>query len=65
MGGGTFGNRSATAEFNIWADPEAAAIVFGYGGPLIMAGLDVTHRFQAPPSGSHGSARRRGSSPRC
>jgi inosine-uridine nucleoside N-ribohydrolase len=25
MGGGTFGNRSATGEFNIWADPEAAA----------------------------------------
>lgn len=49
MGGGTFGNRSATAEFNIWADPEAAAVVFAYGGPLIMAGLDVTHRFQATP----------------
>ncbi len=49
MGGGTFGNRSATAEFNIWADPEAAAIVFDYGGPLRMAGLDVTHRFQATP----------------
>jgi len=49
MGGGTFGNRSTHAEFNIWADPEAAAIVFGYGGPLIMAGLDVTHRFQATP----------------
>jgi inosine-uridine nucleoside N-ribohydrolase len=25
MGGGSFGNRSAAAEFNIWADPEAAA----------------------------------------
>ncbi|MFA5774178.1 MAG: nucleoside hydrolase [Ilumatobacteraceae bacterium] len=49
MGGGTFGNRSAVAEFNIWADPEAAAIVFGYGGPLIMCGLDVTHRLQATP----------------
>jgi inosine-uridine nucleoside N-ribohydrolase len=49
MGGGTFGNRTATGEFNIWADPEAAAIVFGYGGRLIMAGLDVTHRFQATP----------------
>lgn len=49
MGGGTFGNRTATAEFNIWADPEAAAIVFAYGGSLVMAGLDVTHQFQATP----------------
>lgn len=49
MGGGTFGNRTATGEFNVWADPEAAAIVFAYGGPLVMAGLDVTHQFQATP----------------
>lgn len=49
MGGGSFGNRTAAAEFNLWADPEAAAIVFGYGGPLIMSGLDVTHQFQATP----------------
>jgi inosine-uridine nucleoside N-ribohydrolase len=49
MGGGTFGNRTPTGEFNIWADPEAAAIVFGYGGQIVMAGLDVTHRFQATP----------------
>ncbi len=49
MGGGTFGNRTAAAEFNVWADPEAASIVFGYGGPLIMAGLDVTHQMQATP----------------
>jgi inosine-uridine nucleoside N-ribohydrolase len=49
MGGGLFGNRTATAEFNIWADPEAAAIVMGYGGPLIMAGLDVTYQLQATP----------------
>lgn len=49
MGGGTFGNRTAIAEFNIWADPEAAAIVFDYGGPLIMSGLNVTHRLQATP----------------
>jgi inosine-uridine nucleoside N-ribohydrolase len=47
MGGGTFGNRTAVAEFNIWADPEAAAIVFDYGGRLVMAGLDVTHQFLA------------------
>jgi inosine-uridine nucleoside N-ribohydrolase len=50
MGGGTFGNRTVTAEFNIWVDPEAASIVFGYEGPLVMAGLDVTHQFQATPT---------------
>jgi inosine-uridine nucleoside N-ribohydrolase len=49
MGGGLFGNRTPTAEFNIWADPEAAAIVIEYGGPLIMAGLDVTYQLQATP----------------
>jgi len=47
MGGGTFGNRTTAAEFNIWVDPEAADIVFSYGGRLIMAGLDVTHQFRA------------------
>jgi inosine-uridine nucleoside N-ribohydrolase len=53
MGGGSFGNRSAVAEFNIWADPDAASIVFGDAGaagrPLVMAGLDVTHQFLATP----------------
>jgi len=50
MGGGSFGNRSAAAEFNIWADPEAAAIVFGSGAPLTMAGLDVTHQLLVTPA---------------
>ncbi|HWL44029.1 MAG TPA: nucleoside hydrolase [Ilumatobacter sp.] len=45
MGGGSYGNRTPAAEFNIWADPEAAAIVFAAGIPLTMAGLDVTHQF--------------------
>jgi inosine-uridine nucleoside N-ribohydrolase len=49
MGGGSFGNRTPVAEFNIWADPEAASIVFDAGVPLVMAGLDVTHQFQATP----------------
>jgi inosine-uridine nucleoside N-ribohydrolase len=49
MGGGLFGNRTPTAEFNIWADPEAAAMVIDYGGPLIMAGLDATYQLQATP----------------
>ena len=39
------GNRTPTAEFNIWADPEAAHIVFESGVPLIMCGLNVTHQF--------------------
>lgn len=49
MGGGRFGNWTAAAEFNLWCDPEAADIVFSYGGPLIMSGLDLTHQFQATP----------------
>jgi len=45
MGGGAhIGNVSATAEFNIWADPEAAAIVFESFPMTTMVGLDVTHR---------------------
>ena len=38
------GNTTASAEFNIWSDPEAAAIVFGAGIPIRMATLDVTHQ---------------------
>jgi inosine-uridine nucleoside N-ribohydrolase len=45
MGGAAVGgNVTATAEFNIWADPEAAALVFRTGGPFTMVGLDVTHQ---------------------
>ena len=38
------GNVTATAEFNIHADPEAAARVFRCGAPLIMSGLNLTHQ---------------------
>ena len=45
MGGGIHhGNRTALAEFNIYADPEAAQIVFASGLPVVMAGLDVTEK---------------------
>jgi inosine-uridine nucleoside N-ribohydrolase len=44
MGGAVWGgNSSGTAEFNIWADPEAARIVFDSKLPIVMSGLDVTH----------------------
>ena len=38
------GNVTPAAEFNIWADPEAAARVFTSGIDTTMVGLDVTHR---------------------
>jgi inosine-uridine nucleoside N-ribohydrolase len=38
------GNVTPAAEFNVWADPEAAARVFGSGLDVTMIGLDVTHR---------------------
>ncbi len=45
MGGSlSAGNVTPLAEFNIFADPHAAAVVFSAGAPLTMIGLDVTHR---------------------
>jgi inosine-uridine nucleoside N-ribohydrolase len=38
------GNRTPAAEFNIWADPEAAQRVFAEALDTTMVGLDVTHR---------------------
>ncbi|HET7555629.1 MAG TPA: nucleoside hydrolase [Gaiellaceae bacterium] len=38
------GNVTPAAEFNVWADPEAAARVFASGIDVTMVGLDVTHR---------------------
>jgi pyrimidine-specific ribonucleoside hydrolase len=33
---------TAAAEFNVWADPEAAQAVFGSALPTTLVGLDVT-----------------------
>lgn len=44
------GNTTAAAEFNIWADPEAASVVFESGIPIRMAGLDITHQALVLPS---------------
>ena len=50
MGGGFHvGNWSATSEFNIVIDPEAAHIVFNESWPLTMVGLDLTHEALATP----------------
>ncbi len=45
MGGAAVGgNATPSAEFNIYADPQAAETVFQSGIPVIMFGLDVTNR---------------------
>ena len=48
--GGTagVGNATALAEFNVWHDPEAAAIVIGSGVPTTMYGLDVFTEVRVP-----------------
>jgi len=38
------GNTTVSAEFNVYADPEAADIVFRSGVPITMMGLDITHQ---------------------
>ncbi len=50
MGGSTtMGNATAVAEFNIWADAEAAHVVFTSGIPIKMVGLNVTRQVNATP----------------
>ena len=39
------GNVSQVAEFNIWADPEAAKIVFESGMPITMVGWDISRKY--------------------
>jgi purine nucleosidase len=50
MGGSfTRGNSTPAAEFNIYADPEAAAVVFAAGWDVVMVGLDLTLQAIATP----------------
>ena len=44
------GNITPAAEFNIWADPEAAHRAFSSGLDVTMVGLDVTHRALMTPA---------------
>ena len=43
------GNMTPAAEFNVWADPEAAAVVFAADVDVTMIGLDVTHQAVTGP----------------
>jgi inosine-uridine nucleoside N-ribohydrolase len=43
------GNVTPAAEFNIWADPEAAHRVFATDVDVTMVGLDVTHKALLTP----------------
>ncbi|MGW1556397.1 nucleoside hydrolase [Streptomyces sp. NPDC002144] len=49
MGGAVAtGNATAVAEFNVWHDPEAAAVLLTAGVPITMYGLDVFQRVVVP-----------------
>jgi purine nucleosidase len=50
MGGSyTRGNATPAAEFNVFADPEAAAVVFAADWTVVMVGLDLTDQARATP----------------
>ena len=51
------GNVTPAAEFNIWADPEAARRVFTSGLDVTMVGLDVTHKALVNPDQLRGAGR--------
>lgn len=42
------GNITASAEYNIWADPDAADEVLSSEAEVVMMGLDVTHQVRTP-----------------
>ena len=51
MGGSyQLGNVTPAAEFNIFADAEAAYVVFNSGVPLVMMGLDLTRKALCYPN---------------
>jgi purine nucleosidase len=49
MGGGTRGNITPAAEFNIHCDPQAAAIVLASGLPITLVPLDATETVVGTP----------------
>jgi purine nucleosidase len=51
MGGASYalGNTTPAAEFNMHADPFAAAVVFDSGAPVTLIPLDLTHQVLSTP----------------
>lgn len=43
------GNITASAEYNIYADPHAAHVVLSSGAPVALFGLDATHQTRSTP----------------
>lgn len=52
MGGGFFvgGNTTPVAEFNVYVDPHAAAVMYRSGVPITTMPLDVTHKALMSPA---------------
>ncbi|KRL96479.1 ribonucleoside hydrolase RihC [Limosilactobacillus equigenerosi] len=51
MGGSiSGGNMTSVAEFNVFTDPDAAAIMYNSGVPIVMVGLDVTLKALLTPA---------------
>jgi purine nucleosidase len=63
--GGVFERQTNLAampgEFNIWSDPDAAAVVLRSGAPLRFVGLDVTRQVRLSRADAAELATRRGS----